>query len=467
MTLSRSALLLALALTPLAHAKPTPPSRAALLAQAQAQAAAAQAAQQGSQPGAPASPQPGSGPSAPAARPAPISAPWLDARAAENRDPELAEDRKAIEALRQEKALLEAELALAESKRRVELAPLNEERAKLEYERGLRLARAAARSAEIDAEKARLERRLAALSADASLKLAERNNTLRDLETDSRAIKAASELAIAKPVADSALRKARQEVDRIADAPDAYPLVPLIDGTLHISDRRIPFNGVVTNALADLVVSRIAFFNNKDATKPIFVVIDNSPGGSVFAELRILRAFESSKAPIIVVVKQAAASCAAITATLAPRSYCYPHTRILHHQMSTGSRGNMTQLRESLRFGEELYNRTFAPVISKLGYPDAAAFEKDMYKNASTGDWVCFGDEAAKRKWVDFTVERMVETGADELPVERPGEGLTPAFAEGCEMKRDASGRVYYQLPPLTEPGDFWAIDDPEGVFRP
>lgn len=465
MTLSRSALLLALAVAPFAAAKPATPARGAVLAQAAPGAPVANgkpAAQQpapGQQPG---QPQP-----APAAKPAPITAPWLDARAAENKDPELAEDRKALEALRQEKSLLEAELALAESKRRAELAPLFEERAKIEYERGLRQARAAAKAADADAEKARLERRMAALSADAALKLAERNNRMRELETESRAIKAAAELAVAKPVADTTLRKARQEADRIANAPEAYPLDPVIDGTLHISDRRIPFNGVVTNRLADLVVSRIAFFNNKDATKPIFVVIDNSPGGSVFAELRILRAFESSKAPVIVVVKQAAASCAAITATLAPKSYCYPHTRILHHQMSSGTGGNMTQMREAMRFNEEIYNRTFEPVYKKLGYADAAAFEKDMYANAKTGDWVCFGDEAAKREWVDATVERMVETGADEFTPDKAGDDLMPAFAEGCEMKRDANGRIYYQLPPLTEPGDFWAIDDPEGVFRP
>lgn len=452
MNLYRPSLLLALAVAPFAVAKTA------------AQETPAPAVQPGEPP-------------APAAQPAPAPAPafkapgappavWLERLALENKDPELAADRKALENLREEKSLLEADLALADTKRRSEIAPLVEARVKVEQDRALKFARAGVTATESAVEKARLERELAALTAKANLQLAERSGRLRDLENESRAIKAESELAVAKPVAETALRKARLEADRIAKAPTDYPLDPVIDGTLHISDRRIPFNGVVTNRLADLVVSRIAFFNNKDATKPIFVVIDNSPGGAVFAELRILRAFESSKAPIIVVVKQAAASCAAITATLAPRSYCYPHTRILHHQMSSGNGGNMTRMREAMRLTEEIYESTFAPVYKKLGYPSAAAFEKDMYKHASSGDWVCFGDEAARRKWVGTTVERMVETGADEIAPENPGEEIMPAFAQGCEMKRDADGRVYYRLPALTEPGDFWAIDDPEGLFR-
>ena len=103
-----------------------------------------------------------------------------------------------------------------------------------------------------------------------------------------------------------------------------------------ISDRRIPLNGPITNETADYVTTRIHFFNNKDPKLPIFIVIDDSPGGSVMAGYRILKAMEGSDAPVHVVVKSFAASMAAAIATLAKHSYAYPNAVILHHQISAG-----------------------------------------------------------------------------------------------------------------------------------
>ena len=48
----------------------------------------------------------------------------------------------------------------------------------------------------------------------------------------------------------------------------------------------------------------------------IFIVIDTSPRGSVMAGYRILKAMESSDAPVHVVVKSFAASMAAAITTL-------------------------------------------------------------------------------------------------------------------------------------------------------
>lgn len=460
----RALLLLALASAPLLSAKTT-----AQVAPADAPSPAATPNGPAGAPAPAPAPPPGSPDALRQPPPAPaVRAPWLDARVRDIKDPELAEETKALETLRREKNRIEAELALDDTKRRVALAPVAEERIRLESERALRLARLAAKNADLDAEKTRLERKLAALNADYTLKSADKTARLRDLEAEGRAIRASDELATAKARDELALRKARDEADRLVKPSVAYPEDPVVDGVLRISDRRIPFNGVVTDTLADFVIARLAFYNRKDAKAPVFIVIDNSPGGSVFAELRILRAMESSAAPVYVVVKQAAASCAAITATMAKKSFCYPDTRLLHHQMSSGNRGNMTQLRENMRFTEDLYNRTFLPIVKKLGYPDSAAFEKDMYAHVSTGDWVVFGDEAVRRKWVDVLVERMVEDGVNELPEEPESlRAVIPAFAEGTEMKRDPSGRVYFQLPALAMPGDAWVLDDPDGRFHP
>lgn len=406
---------------------------------------------------------PGSAPVA--AKPSPIDTSKLEAQALENKDPGLAADRKAIEALKQEKALLEAEIALADTKLRAELAPLAEERAKLEADRAIRAARLSAKNAEIDAEKAAIERKVARETAKLNEALNEKAIRQRALETEARVMRAETEAEAANSASVLALRRATEEADSVAASAPVYLDDPVKDGVLYISDRRIPFNGPVTERLADFVVSRLEFYNNKDAKKPVFIVIDNSPGGSVFAGLRILKAMQDSKAPVIVVVKQFAASMAAVTTTMAARSYCYPGTIILHHQMSTGYRGNMTDLRQQQKFTEEIYERTFRPVYTKLGYSSSADFEKEMYAHFPSGDWAAFGDEAMKMKWVTGTVERIEETGVRELP-SVPAGPRPPSFASGTVEKRDANGRVYYALPPLAMPGDAWDIYDPEGRFK-
>src|SRR6202044_541256 len=100
---------------------------------------------------------------------------------------------------------------------------------------------------------------------------------------------------------------------------------------------------------------RIHYFNNKDESLPIFLVIDYSPGGSVMEGYRIVKAMQASKAPVHVVVKSYAASMAAVITTLAPHSYVYPNAVILHHQMSDMAWGNLTQHKEQLKVMEEWY----------------------------------------------------------------------------------------------------------------
>ena len=96
-----------------------------------------------------------------------------------------------------------------------------------------------------------------------------------------------------------------------------YLADPLLkDGTLVISDRRIDLNGPIFSDLADHVTERINYFNNKNEGYPIFIVINDSPGGSVMSGMRIMKAMHGSEAPVYVVVKSFAASMAAALTTL-------------------------------------------------------------------------------------------------------------------------------------------------------
>ena len=162
-----------------------------------------------------------------------------------------------------------------------------------------------------------------------------------------------------------AQREKEEESNGYADQQPVYLKDPLnAKGELILSDRRIPLNGLITMATADDICARIDYYNNKNTEWPIFLVIDDSPGGSVMAGYKILKSMESSTAPVYVVVKSFAASMAAAITTLAPRSYAYPNAVILHHQISNGMMGNLTEQREGLKTLEQWWQRLAAPIAA-------------------------------------------------------------------------------------------------------
>ncbi len=249
---------------------------------------------------------------------------------------------------------------------------------------------------------------------------------------------------------------------------------------LIISDRRIALNGPISSETADSISSRINYFNNKDASLPIFIVIDNSPGGSVMAGYNILKSMESSEAPVYVVVKSFAASMAACIATCADKSFAYPNAVILHHQISSGSFGNLTLQRENLKEIEEWWRRLAEPVARKMGL-GTEDFIKRMYEKASSGDWSEFGDEAAALKWVDHVVKEIRETALVKNPdAARPAPPATPAIPlprPQTELEStissqpalpesvDDKGQPFMRLPRLA-PKDFYYLYNPDGYYR-
>lgn len=316
-----------------------------------------------------------------------------------------------------------------------ELAPLRKEQERLALENALSKERAAQGNHELRQEIARLKLEKEQLSetlAIAELRLKEEalteqiafqreNNELNRQATlaKSKADKASAELKAQQ--ATWSLETGRLEARvkqleserKLADYAEANPIYladPLKeDGTLVISDRRISLSGPIWFSTADHIVERINYYNNKNSTYPIFIVIDDSPGGSVMAGMRILKAMEGSSAPVYVVVKSFAASMAAAITTLAERSFAYPNAILLHHQVLAFNFGNLTETREHTRDLEEWWRRLADPVAKKMGI-SREAFIKQMYQNRSSGDWTEFADQAAKIKWVDHVVENIHET---------------------------------------------------------
>lgn len=417
---------------------------------------------------------------APALTAAPVAQPTTIAPGAPIQRDELTPEQKAVmkeaDRMRSEKARIDAELALADAKRTEELAPLNAEVARLTAERSLRLAKASAEAAALEDERAKLERQAALETARSSARLTERSNKIRELEAEAKQLQLEAANTVTRLSNEIQRFQKEEEARKIASkAKPKYLKDPLVDGVLYISDRRISFNGAVTEQLADYVCTRISFYNNQSSEFPIFIVVDNSPGGSVAAGYQIQKAMAASKAPVHVIVKGFAASMTAVICTLAERSYCYPNTIILHHQASNVVRGNMTVLKEQIDFTNQWFDRLATPVAKKMGL-SLQDFVKQMYANDSTGDWQAFGDKAKELKWVDNVIDRIEETAVlDLLPVPVAPPAMMPmplpqpptrTEISGVTSRVDDKGRPYFELPALANPFDAWWLYDPQGLYR-
>lgn len=251
---------------------------------------------------------------------------------------------------------------------------------------------------------------------------------------------------------------------------------PLQGKKLILSDRTISLNGVITSKTADSLADRVAYFNNRDAEAPIFIVIDDCPGGSVMAGYKILKAMHGSKAPVFTVVKSFAASMAACITTLSERSFAYPNAVIMHHQLSAGVMGNLTQHRESVKELEEWWKRLADPVAQKMGLT-RDEFIAEMYKKTSTGDWNEFADNAQKLKWVDTIVEEIEETALLRHPdTQQPSGPVSPIrstaatggsahLESGVIESNDERGRPVALLPRLNPMDAYWMYN-PDGYYR-
>ncbi|MGE9269072.1 MAG: ATP-dependent Clp protease proteolytic subunit [Verrucomicrobiales bacterium] len=260
----------------------------------------------------------------------------------------------------------------------------------------------------------------------------------------------------------------RKQHDAYADAEPVYLDNPLKkDGTLVISDRRIALNGPIGSRTADEITARINYYNNKDPKKPIFIVIDDSPGGSVMAGYRILKSMEGSQAPVYVVVKSFAASMAACIATLAEKSYAYPNAMLLHHQISTTLFGrlNLTEQKEFYQDSQKWWKRLAEPVAQKMGI-STDEFIKKMYQRSSNGDWTEFADEAQKLKWVDHIVTNIHKTSLLHNPDQKRPAAASPSASDATfSQELDEDGKPVVYLPRLN-PKDVYFLYNPDGYYR-
>lgn len=345
--------------------------------------------------------------------------------AAEKIKKEHAELRAEVARLKLEKEKLTETLAINELRQKQAMA---KEEARFQKETA-QLSREA-KVAKMSAEK--LGADFKAKQAEFGMKLAELDHQIKTIETN------------------------KERADYV-DSEPIYLANPLQkDGTLVISDRRIDLNGPIFSGTADHVSERINYFNNKNAEHPIFIVIDSSPGGSVMAGMSIMKAMHGSDAPVYVVVKTFAASMAAALTTLAERSFAFPNAIILHHQVMSGTYGNLTETREHTQQLEEWWRRLASPIAKKMGITRDEFIER-MYQETVSGDWTEFADQAKKLKWVDHVVSNIKETALLKNPDSTSSKAGPAAEAENQSMD---------QFIPRLNPKDMLYMYNPDGHYQ-
>ena len=386
--------------------------------------------------------------------------------------------RKDLAVLNAEKQRRELEAALANQRLQAELASRQAEIERLNKQAEVLNKSVALKEAErrskLDAELAQVKERLEKLRAENDLAAAELAVKARAVAMNEQQIKLkASEIQLKKVEYEAEIAKLNLSMelrDKRDQAQDRvltdvkYTKEPFKNGTLTISDRRIPLNGAITMATADRITERINFFNNQNHDYPIFIVIDQSPGGSVAAGYKILRTMQGSQAPVYVVVKSFAASMAAGITTLAARSFAYSNAVILHHQLSAGSAGNLTEHRERVKELEEWWRRLATPVATKMGL-SLDDFIKRMYQKKSSGDWQEFGDNAKKLRWVDEVADVIREESYVKNPDTNPPARGIRGLGDGVDEEVDGQGHAFARLPRLSPVDAYW-LYDPDTYYR-
>ncbi|MGJ8722991.1 MAG: ATP-dependent Clp protease proteolytic subunit [Roseibacillus sp.] len=353
-----------------------------------------------------------------------------NALAAEEVKKEHAELQAQVARLKLEKELLTETLAIAELKQKQELA---KEEARFRKETA-QLAREAS-LAKMEAET--LGATFKAKQAEFGIELAELENEVKSFEAN----------------------KKREDY---ADNEPVYLTDPLLkNGTLVISDRRIDLNGPIFSELAEHVTERINYYNNKNDEFPIFIVINDSPGGSVMSGMQIMKAMHGSEAPVYVVVKGFAASMAASLTTLAERSFAFPNAVILHHQVLSFSFGNLTETREHTRQLEEWWRRLANPIAKKMGI-SREEFIDLMYENTVSGDWTEFADQAKKLKWVDHVVSNIRETSLLKNP-----DASRPSTSPSAQAVAGAPSATTANVIPRLNPKDVLYLYNPDDYYQP
>lgn len=182
------------------------------------------------------------------------------------------------------------------------------------------------------------------------------------------------------------------------------PYTQWIDIYNRLYRERIIFLGRdVDDEIANQIVAVMLYLDSEDPGKDIVLYI-NSPGGSVTAGLAIYDTMQHIKSDVVTICVGLAASMGSflLAAGAKGKRLALPHSRIMIHQPSGGTRGQATDIeieaREIIRIRRQL-NQIYC---DRTGQP-LEKIEKDMDR-----DYFMSPQEAKEYGLID----RVIEAGA-------------------------------------------------------
>lgn len=174
-----------------------------------------------------------------------------------------------------------------------------------------------------------------------------------------------------------------------------------VDIYTRLSQERIIFLGQeVTDGLANRIVAFLLYLDSEDPSKPISIYI-NSPGGSVTAGLAIYDTMQHIKSEVVTICVGLAASMGSflLAAGSPGKRLALPHSRIMIHQPSGGTRGQASDIeieaKEIIRVRQqlnEIYAARTGQTLEKI--------EKDMDR-----DFFMSAQEALAYGLIDQVIE--------------------------------------------------------------
>jgi ATP-dependent Clp protease, protease subunit len=159
----------------------------------------------------------------------------------------------------------------------------------------------------------------------------------------------------------------------------------------------------VDDGIANAIVAYLLYLDSDDQTKPIYLYI-NSPGGSVTAGLAIYDTMQHIKSEVVTICVGLAASMGSflLAAGSKGKRMALPHSRIMIHQPSGGTRGQATDIeieaKEILRLRHQLnqiYVDNTGQTLDKI--------EKDMNR-----DFFMSAQEAKEYGLIDRVIEERI-----------------------------------------------------------
>ncbi|HBK63350.1 MAG TPA: ATP-dependent Clp protease proteolytic subunit [Cyanobacteria bacterium UBA11149] len=164
---------------------------------------------------------------------------------------------------------------------------------------------------------------------------------------------------------------------------------------------RIIFLGKdVDDEIANQIIAVMLYLDSEDNNKDIYLYI-NSPGGSVSSGMAIYDTMQHIKSDVVTICVGLAASMGSflLAAGKKGKRMALPHSRIMIHQPSGGTRGQATDIeieaKEILRIRHQL-NSIYA---KNTGQP-LAKIEKDMDR-----DFFMSAEEAKEYGLIDRVIE--------------------------------------------------------------